>query len=268
MWKYYISTIGRKNNFFYPRLVSFTYHNGQTTLISDCQIPNGNNYFPIPPIPVLCVEVSLEESEGVLIQVFLLYFFCSPLSTPYSQMKSRTESKGLVGWSEVRWVLILFSFPPFFPYLLLIVSLVLWCRVGKRRIECQVVNRPIFMHNIMSAVEMLFFLLIQRLKNDLNISWFLFFYSSVLWWGRIFCATVLSKGKKGFTFLYFSICILRFYHLKYILKGSRGRTYKYTVLLLPFLRIIAMKKKSVVGDLISISNSTIVVWVFVIQISF
>lgn len=97
------------------RLVSFTYHNGQTTLISDCQIPNGNNYFPIPPIPVLCVEVSLEESEGVLIQVFLLYYFYSLLSTPYSQMKSRMESKGLVGWSEVRWVLILFFLPAIFP---------------------------------------------------------------------------------------------------------------------------------------------------------
>ena len=113
MWKYYISTMGRKNNFFYPRLVSFTYHNGQTTLISDCQIPNGNNYFPIPPVSVLCAEVSLGESE-VLIQVFLLYFFCSPLSTPNSQMKSRMESKGLVGWSEVRWALILFSFRHFF----------------------------------------------------------------------------------------------------------------------------------------------------------
>lgn len=92
MWKYYISTIGRKNNFFYPRLVSFTYHNGQTTLISDCQIPNGNNYFPIPPIPVLCVEVSLEESEGVLIQVFLLYFFVLLWAPPTLKWK--------VGWNQ------------------------------------------------------------------------------------------------------------------------------------------------------------------------
>lgn len=100
MWKYYISTIGRKNNFFYPRLVSFTYHNGQTTLISDCQIPNGNNYFPIPPIPVLCVEVSLGESEGVLIQVFLLYFFLFSSEHP---LLSNEKSDGIKRFSWVKW---------------------------------------------------------------------------------------------------------------------------------------------------------------------
>lgn len=113
MWKYYISTIGRKNNFFYPRLVSFTYHNGQTTLISDCQIPNGNNYFPIPPIPVLCVEVSLEESEGVLIQVFSSLFFLFSSEHP---LLSNEKSDGIKRFSWVKWSEFLFFFlPAFFP---------------------------------------------------------------------------------------------------------------------------------------------------------